>query len=466
MDAAQPAARQVFIGPANTAGQAGQWAKAIQRNNPGRSAVSMRIEAGLQDFPADWTVKRERYKSSAAWRAETADYLLHNVSHVLFESGRPILGQSSDAWFGNDLPVLDSAGIKHGVIFHGPEVRDPRRHAEVYPHSPFSDREDKATTQLQVAVDLMQAHLKDYAGPRFVATPDLLEFVEGSVWLPAVVDLDDDAPTQPVLERDKPVVLHALSRTALKGTADIDAVLTELHSKGLIEYQRVEGVSHAELTKLVRDADIVVDQLLLGAYSAFAVEAMAAGRVTVGHVAKRLGPAPAGAPHRRGNPGHPGRRHRATRIPARTRPGSSRRRTAVRQGTARRAQVRRGPLDLPAVAGEARADRFEEAEHPGDQEGGRVPVEGRQGRVGEKVLLTGVEEQFCLVGGGDESAGRGQVAVLLGEERVGVHPVHLDGNTLGPGLAELRNRDARVEQQRSPGSRTGLGQLLSRHAAE
>lgn len=288
VDAAQPVARQVFIGPANTAGQAGQWAKAIQRNNPDISAVSMRIEAGLQDFPADWTVKRERYKSSAAWRAETADYLLRNVSHVLFESGRPILGQSSDAWFGNDQPVLDSADIKHGVIFHGPEVRDPRRHSEIYPHSPFTNREDKATAQLQVAVDLMQAHLKDYTGPRFVATPDLLEFVEDSVWLPAVVELDDDAPTQPVLERDKPVVLHALSRSALKGTDGIDAVLTELQSKGLIEYQRVEGVSHAELTKLVRDADIVVDQLLLGAYSAFAVEAMAAGRITVGHVAKHV----------------------------------------------------------------------------------------------------------------------------------------------------------------------------------
>jgi len=36
---------------------------------------------------------------------------------------------------------------------------------------------------------------------------------------------------------------------------------------------------------MVRSADIVVDQLLLGSYGVFACESMAAGRVTVGHVA-------------------------------------------------------------------------------------------------------------------------------------------------------------------------------------
>jgi glycosyltransferase involved in cell wall biosynthesis len=79
-----------------------------------------------------------------------------------------------------------------------------------------------------------------------------------------------------------------LSRTDLKGTAVIDTVLSELQAEGLIEYQRVGGVPHTELSKLVQDADIVVDQLLLGTYGAFAAEAMAAGRVTVGHVAKHV----------------------------------------------------------------------------------------------------------------------------------------------------------------------------------
>jgi glycosyltransferase involved in cell wall biosynthesis len=285
---APPAPPQVFIGPLNTAGQAARWAGAIERNHPGVFGMSMRIEAGKHDLPADWTVKRERYTSSLDWKVATTDYLLNNVSHVLSEGGRPILGDTESQWFGKDLPLLDAAGIKHGVIFHGPEVRDPARHRDLYPHSPFADPGHRGTVLLQASVDRLKALLADYDGPRFVATPDLLDYVEGSIWLPAVVNLDSDLVTQPVLERDKPVVLHALSRTDLKGTAVIDTVLSELQAEGRIEYQRVGGVRHDELGKLVQDADIVVDQLLLGTYGAFAVEAMAAGRVTVGHVAKHV----------------------------------------------------------------------------------------------------------------------------------------------------------------------------------
>src|SRR5207237_1936977 len=37
----------------------------------------------------------------------------------------------------------------------------------------------------------------------------------------------------------------------------------------------IEGVSHTEVLRRLRDADIVVDQLLIGWYGGFAVEAMA-----------------------------------------------------------------------------------------------------------------------------------------------------------------------------------------------
>jgi glycosyltransferase involved in cell wall biosynthesis len=90
------------------------------------------------------------------------------------------------------------------------------------------------------------------------------------------------------MDREVPVVLHAPSASALKGSAFVDPVLTELDARGLIKYQRVQGVPHPELVAMVKDADIVVDQLLLGSYGVFACEAMAAGRVTVGHVADHV----------------------------------------------------------------------------------------------------------------------------------------------------------------------------------
>jgi glycosyltransferase involved in cell wall biosynthesis len=48
--------------------------------------------------------------------------------------------------------------------------------------------------------------------------------------------------------------------------------------------QLVEDVPHASVQQMLREADIVVDQLLLGWYGGVAVEAMALGRPVVAHL--------------------------------------------------------------------------------------------------------------------------------------------------------------------------------------
>lgn len=52
----------------------------------------------------------------------------------------------------------------------------------------------------------------------------------------------------------------------------------------MIEYVAPSGLPHRELRELVRTCDVLVDQLLFGSYGVAAVEAMAAGRVTVGRM--------------------------------------------------------------------------------------------------------------------------------------------------------------------------------------
>ena len=123
-----------------------------------------------------------------------------------------------------------------------------------------------------------------FHGPTFVSTPDLLDYVPGAVWLPLVVDLEAFAPGEPPLTREVPVVVHAPSNTALKGTAEVEAALAPLLAAGLVDYRRIEGVSPDRFGALLADADIVIDQLLLGSYGVLACEAMALGRVVIGNV--------------------------------------------------------------------------------------------------------------------------------------------------------------------------------------
>jgi glycosyltransferase involved in cell wall biosynthesis len=56
----------------------------------------------------------------------------------------------------------------------------------------------------------------------------------------------------------------------------------------LIEYRRVEGVPSQEMPALYRNADIVLDQFRLGDYGVAACEAMAAGRLVIGHVSDEV----------------------------------------------------------------------------------------------------------------------------------------------------------------------------------
>ncbi|GAA1675763.1 hypothetical protein GCM10009745_18650 [Kribbella yunnanensis] len=277
--------RRLLIGPVNSAGQAWLWANALQQVMP---AEALSTAGAKYEFAAHRTATAEQYKADLRWQYDLAAYVLSEVSHVLFEAGRPLFGQLPGQLWTADVPTLDTAGIKHGLIFHGSEIRDPARHRELFAHSPFQDPADEFTQRLQAANDALRRHLTSYDGPVFVTTPDLLDFVEHGTWLPLTVDVHALASDQPVLERERPVVLHAPSSGALKGSAHVDPVLTELDALGLITYQRVEGVKHAELAELVKAADIVVDQLALGSYGVLACEAMAAGRVTVGHVADRV----------------------------------------------------------------------------------------------------------------------------------------------------------------------------------
>ncbi|MFF0266516.1 glycosyltransferase family 4 protein [Kribbella sp. NPDC004536] len=277
--------RHLLVGPVNTAGQGWLWATALEREVPDLKAESLTTGSGAFDFRVHRTGTYRQYRSDLRWQLELTAYALREVTHVLFEAGRPMFGQQRGQMWTTDVPMLDAAGIRHGLVFHGSEIRDPAQHRAQYKYSPFRNPEDELTKRLQAANNLMRQHLEGYRGPVFVTTPDLLEFVDNGIWLPLAVDVEEFASTQPVLEREVPVVLHAPSASALKGSAYVDPVLTDLDARGLIKYNRVQGLPHAELAEMVKSADIVVDQFLLGSYGVFACEAMAAGRVTVGHIA-------------------------------------------------------------------------------------------------------------------------------------------------------------------------------------
>jgi glycosyltransferase involved in cell wall biosynthesis len=100
------------------------------------------------------------------------------------------------------------------------------------------------------------------------------------VWLP--VKLSDFSSK--VHTTDEPLILHAPSAPAKKGTSYILDAIERLKGEGYkFKFKLCKNMVHAELMEHMVEAEIVIDQLLSwnGNYSLFSIEGMATGNVVL-----------------------------------------------------------------------------------------------------------------------------------------------------------------------------------------
>lgn len=275
----------LLVAPTNTAGQGYRWARAAQAHLDGVAARSVTLErpggADRFAYPTDVRLPLSLRPGRAAWR----DGVLARFSHALFETGYSPTDMTTAIADRETIDRYRAAGVAPAIIFHGSEIRDPEQHAALYSASPFHTDvsvDDDVRDRIRAAHRLLEIgdlHI-------FVSTPDLLDFAPAATLLPVVVDIDRFASprTAPALGRSRPIVLHAPSNPALKGTAAIEQVLEALDAAGRITYRRLQGVPHSEMPTFVAGADLVVDQIVLGNVGVLAAEAMSSGRLVVGHV--------------------------------------------------------------------------------------------------------------------------------------------------------------------------------------
>lgn len=273
---------RVYIGPTNYAEQGWRWARALEEHGTGIGARNMALEIpGTFSFRADSLVPLVIQNGSASWSDAEFD-AVRRFSHVLIEAERSLFGPR----FGWDIErerlALDEDGVSVAFMAHGTDVRSPRRHRTLTPWSPFEDPEQFA--RLQADADANIEFLERVGRPIFASTPDLLVDVPQAVWCPVVVDVARWQAETPPRQRPRPVVMHVPSSPQMKGTTLIADTIQRLDSDRTIDLKLTTGVASASMPALVATSDIVLDQFRLGSYGAAAIEAMAAGRVVVGHV--------------------------------------------------------------------------------------------------------------------------------------------------------------------------------------
>lgn len=280
---------RLLVAPTNSAGQAFRWARAASENLSDVGAVNLmttNASTARFSFPADVGVPETGYLFAHGWQRRQRAEIIDRFTHVLLESGRYLYGPVP--WKSQIDVALElvSRGVRIGLLWHGSDIRVPSEHAAWELDSPFGARghySKEATSILEANAIERRRMVSATDLPVFVSTPGLLD-VERARWLPVVVDPERWRSPSPPLAADVPVVAYVPSNSPMKGDESVDVQLAALDNEGLIRYRRLERVPSAEMPDVYRSADIVLDQFRLGDYGVAACEAMAAGRIVIGHV--------------------------------------------------------------------------------------------------------------------------------------------------------------------------------------
>lgn len=273
---------RVYIAPTNYAGQGWEWARALEQMSDALGARNMAaLLPGGFAFPADTSVPAAAMMASRAWADAEFDAAT-KFTHVLVEAERSMFGRRFDRSLPRELVALEEAGVSTAYMCHGTDIRDPRRHAALTCWSPYP--EDPRTAVLQADAVANLRLLRAHPRPTFVSTPDLLLDVPEAVWCPVVVNTarfhNDRVPFSDSTVR----IMHASSSGVQKGSHLIAPAMSELSSAAGVSYRVITHTPAEEMPRVFAEADIVLDQFRLGSYGVAACEAMAAGRVVVGHV--------------------------------------------------------------------------------------------------------------------------------------------------------------------------------------
>jgi glycosyltransferase involved in cell wall biosynthesis len=163
--------------------------------------------------------------------------------------------------FGLDLPLWSK--LRKMIVFHyhGDDIRN---------------RGEGALSRL-------------YARAVLVSTPDLLAWSSRARWLANPIDLRK-YPYIGVEDHERKLrIVHAPSVPKVKGTEYVVNAVDELKKEGYgIELDLVKNMPHQEALEHYKQADIVVDQLLVGWYGVFAIECMALGKPVCAYIREDL----------------------------------------------------------------------------------------------------------------------------------------------------------------------------------
>jgi len=253
---------RVLLAPKEIAGQSSILSKALRDLGVFARSINFAVE-NKYGYKLDYDLPLWKYPAIFRYPIK----ILIFISSLFIFDTFHFHGGESFFWRSLDLPILKLLGKKVVIHFHGSEIRNSN------------------------GIARRNFYFLQRNSHKFVvATPDLLEFVPGAIYLPDSVDEGWFSKEEESKKgREEFVIVHAPTSRALKGTKHIIAACVGLKKRGYrIKLILLEQINRQEIRRFYEKADVFVDQLLIGWYGVAAIENMALGNPVIAYIDRDL----------------------------------------------------------------------------------------------------------------------------------------------------------------------------------
>ncbi|MBS4172215.1 glycosyltransferase [Bacillus sp. FJAT-49736] len=254
--------------PTEIAGQMGILTKQLRKKG--------HKVAGFNGFHTFLNYKNDILNTDAFEILKDFQFLIDNVEIFHFYNTNTFLTDFAD------IPLLKAKGKKLIMHHWGSDVRKHElvKKLNPYPLPPtyYSDEEiDRQLSFLSQFIDV--AIVQDYEAYQYVK-----DYYKKVYILPLACNLEDIEPAYPSVTNNDPLIIHAPTNRAFKGSEYVEKAIEKIKGKSTFSFRLLEKVSHEQAMQTYMKSDIIIDQLLCGSYGMLSVEAMAMGKPVIAYI--------------------------------------------------------------------------------------------------------------------------------------------------------------------------------------
>lgn len=218
--------------------------------------------------------------SDAYEMAKTLNTAIHYFDIFHYHTGYTLYPNKSD------IEWIVGAGKKVVMHHRGNDVRFPSKAVKGPNHyNPYVYTGDSLPEDV-IAANL--AYFARYIDTAIVQDVELYDYVVGYYRhvhiLPRPINLERVRPPGRPSKRQRPLVVHAPTSRAFKGTEDIVRIVNQAKRDVPFDFVLLEKMPQTKVLQMMQQADLVIDQINCGMYGNVSVEGMAMSKPVVCYI--------------------------------------------------------------------------------------------------------------------------------------------------------------------------------------